>query len=711
MRNALSFFLASAILSAAVTGQTPAPSTSTQDDDIVRITTALIQVDAVVTDKNDQIVSDLKMDDFELYENGKRQEIKFMEFAGLDSGRRTEGSLAKSSTTSLTGNEVAPNPTAKEVRRVLAFVVDDVTIPPEDLVRARQMLSDFVENKMRDGDLVAIVRTVGGKGLLEQFTSDRQLLRRAIAQLGVRSIPPYLAFGGPEAGRLNSPPTPAADAGLGTTETVGTEFEGATEGANQIPRALLALSTSSQLIDGMRQIPGHKNLVLISGGLPLSDLSARGSIVADITGIFRALEDKAVRSGVAINTMDIRGLSTAGVTAKFSVTPAKSALGGGTFAGGDEDSSFGRSIDTARLGDRSLSELVTLTALAGDTGGISVVNSNNFSTGLDKVLSRSRGYYRLAYRPSEGFDNKFRKVEVKVKRGGGLKVYTAAGYLAREDKSAGPKTKEGEIIAAALSPLAKRDLDVATYLQYKFHPDKNMAELDINTLIDANKLSFKESPDGKRQTSLDIVGFIFDELGHARGGISQTVNADLSPENYRRALANGISYLASTQLPPGYYQIRLVVREAGTGNVGTVSKYLEVPDLSNKRMTAGSLFLYAVNPAEGGKNVVQPLGVAPILTRKQELRYALAIYNAKLEGSKPQVRSQLTITQGGKLLFQEPEQTIEVKEEKAAQVIKIGQLGLSKVLPGRYVLTLVVTDPLADKKYQKVARSAEFIVE
>src|SRR5205085_4216363 len=106
---------------------------------------------------------------------------------------------------------VARELTARDVRRVTAFVVDDVTIPSEDMARARQMLTDFVNNKMTEGDLVAIVRTVGGKGLLEQFTADKQILRRAISQLGVRSIPPYLAFGGNEAGRISSTPTALSD--------------------------------------------------------------------------------------------------------------------------------------------------------------------------------------------------------------------------------------------------------------------------------------------------------------------------------------------------------------------------------------------------------------------------------------------------------------------------------------------------------------------
>ncbi|MGQ0760660.1 MAG: VWA domain-containing protein [Acidobacteriota bacterium] len=683
----------------------PSPQKPQQEaqEEILRITTELVQTDVVVTDKNDQLVTDLKFDDFEVYDNGKRQELKFMELVSIGSPRDRLAGIDKIAPGIDTS--VARDVTAKDVRRVMAFVVDDVTIPAEDMARVRQMLSDFVENKMQEGDLVAIVRTVGGKGLLEQFTADRQILRRAIAQLGVRSIPPYLSFSGGDAERV-APPSPLADTTASETLASNTDFEGPGEGANQVPRAMLALSVSNYIIDSLRQIPGRKSLVLLSGGLPLFDLTRSGSYISDIGRLFRIVTDNATRSGVVINTMDVRGLQATGVVAKFQDTPGRSALGGGTFAGGDV-STVGRGYNPALLGERSLTEQLTLRELAGRTGGASVINSNNFGAGLDKILSRSRAYYRLAYRPSEPFDNKFHKVTIKVRRSG-IHTYAAEGYFAREDKSAGSLTKEDEIIRAAISPLAKRDLDMAAELQYRFLPT-NQAQLDINTFIDARKLQFTRSDDGKYHAALDVAGFVFDQVGRNRGGMSQTVSADLSEEDYQRAVTNGLSYTASTEAPPGYYQVRLVVREVSTGKIGSVSRYFEVPDLSNKQLTLSSIILYGMNPSGNDKNP-QQLAATRVISRKQDLRYALVVYNAKLDNNKPQARSQLIISQGGRMLFKEPEQPVQTPGTAAGQFIKVGQLGLSKVAPGRYVLTLVVTDPLADKKRQIVSRSVDFMV-
>lgn len=707
MNKFVASLLSAAFMSGICLSQNPQkPSQQIEQEDVVRITTELIQTDVVVTDKDDRPITDLKLEDFEVLDSGKKQDLKFADLVTIDTPRKesTDAALKIGGVDTSVAREL----TARDVRRVTAFVVDDVTIPSEDMARARQMLTDFVNNKMTDGDLVAIVRTVGGKGLLEQFTADKQILRRAISQLGVRSIPPYLAFTGNDNDRV-APPSPLEDStATQTVQTMNsgnTDFEGPNEGTNQIPRAMLALSVSNYVIDSLRQVPGRKNLVLLSGGLPLFDLTRAGSVVSDVTLLFRIVTENATRSGVVINAMDVRGLPAAGAVAKFENTPPKSALGGGTFAGGDV--STAGLVDPRLLGENSLTEQLTLRQLAGRTGGVSVVNSNNFAGGLDKILNRGRAYYRLAYRPSEPFDNKFHKVEIKVRRSG-VHVYTAEGYFARADRSAGTLTKEDEIVKAATSPLAKRDIDVAAELQYKFLPN-NQAQLDINTFIDARKLEFTTSSDGKHHASFDVAGFVFDQVGKNRGGISQTINADLSEEDYQHALTNGLSYTASTQAAPGYYQVRLVVREAGTGKMGSISKYFEVPDLANKQLMMSSVMLYQVNPGGNDKN---PLQLAPtrIISRKNELRYAVVVYNPKLDGAKPQAKSQLMISQNGKLLFKEPEQPVQAAGSAPGQFIKVGQLGLSKVAPGRYVLTLVVTDPLADKKRQIVSRSVDFTV-
>src|ERR671919_711425 len=72
--------------------QPPQQRREISSDDIVRITTELVQTDVVVTDKSDQIIADLKLSDFEVFENGKKQELQFLEFISVDEPGRLEGS-------------------------------------------------------------------------------------------------------------------------------------------------------------------------------------------------------------------------------------------------------------------------------------------------------------------------------------------------------------------------------------------------------------------------------------------------------------------------------------------------------------------------------------------------------------------------------------------------------------------------------------------
>ena len=722
MRNALAFLLSACLLAATAGAQTAPPAQTTQpqddEDDVVRITSALVQTDVVVIDKEDRIVSDLKLSDFEVYENGKRQDLKFMEFVSVAGDRRTEGTRPGAGLPE--SARIERELTTRDVRRVIAFVVDDLTIPQKDAVTVRNVIRDFVDNKMQQGDLVAIVRTIGGKGLLQQFTSDKALLRRAIAQITI-SPHYYSAFDNPEQTGLSRGDLIASGGGDVNVAEINELSRTVTDETTRITRGLMGLATANSVIDSLREIPGRKSVVIFSAGVPVLQ-SKMSQVTGDAAGVrdvpvetyggssgaygvvqqtLNRLRDNAVRSGVVVNTMDPRGLASQRGVAGFQSTPGQSALGGGNPGFGRGVSNVEQAILGPSLGAGA--EHLSLRALSDATGGVSVINTNDFGEGLDRVLAYSRGYYVLAYTPVEKFDNKFRKLDVKVKRSG-VKVLKHTGYFAREDTRPSARTKEEQVLAAVRSPLARRDVDVNSNLSLRMTPPKG-ADLGINLLIDPKTLTFKEA-DGKQTTSLDVVGFIYDELGKLRGGFSETINTSLTPENYQEALRTGLTYSANTQLPPGYYQLKAVVRESGTGHVGSISRYIEVPDLTKGRLTMSSIFLHAVEPSGGGTPA--PLTALRQLSRKQDLRYSAIVYNAKQSGGKPQLTAQTIISRDDKVIYRSPEQPVVVRGGDAVQSVVVEQIGLPKAAAGRYVLTFIITDTQADKKNQTITRSIDF---
>src|SRR6185295_1883084 len=151
------------------------------------------------------------------------------------------------------------------------------------------------------------------------------------------------------------------------------------------------------------------------------------SYISGVTDVLNKMIDRATRAGVVINTLDIRGMQANRGVARFNDpgNEATSSLGGGGTLGQGRAPNMGMfdhlSMDTmtGRQG---------LQVLAQSTGGVSVINTNNFKDALDRILARS-SYYMLAYTPTEAFDNKFHKLEIKVNRPG-AHVYARQGYVA-----------------------------------------------------------------------------------------------------------------------------------------------------------------------------------------------------------------------------------------------------------------------------------------
>jgi VWFA-related protein len=686
------------------------------DEQTIRISTELVQLDVAVTDKSGQAVRGLTRNDFELYEGGKKQLISFFEFVDAVKGQRSRQQAQGPDTPPAAEPPSAQGPGASDIRRIFAFVVDDLTIRYEDLTYLRQMLSNFVDRSMQPNDLVAIVRTVGGKGLLQQFTTDKDLLRRSIASLTPVSHA-LSAFHNPDGGRVSGIPSASTDTPInsggdapmaGSFDTSGESIDinSSEEDTNRTLRSFMSLGTASFLIDSMKQLPGRKSMVLISGGLPI--LSAKPGNSAGAVSLFlNALSDRATRAGVAINTMDIRGLQASVGVASFEDTPANSAMGTTSQPG------RGRLPDESQFGYKNPFDQMEahqgLRVLANETGGIAVLNKNNFDEGLGKIIGASDAYYLLAYTPSDSnFKGDFRKVEIRVKNKD-LKVLSRRGYFAREDRPvAEPVTKQEQVLAAIKSPVAHRDVDLEAMVLYKAAEPAKGA-IDISIMVDPRKLTF-ETVNGKKQTNYDVVGFVFDELGKLRGGFNETLTASLTAAELDRATREGgLAYTTGTTLPAGTYQIRLAVRDNKSGGIGTVSRYVEVPDLSKGKLAASSMLLGAAVAGEMNATRLTPLSPSRRISRKEDLRYAVVIYNPKLKGGQPQLQTRLIISQNGNVIHKENDQPVPAGAN-GAQQLKVGQFGLSGVKPGRYTLTLLITDTLADKKTLPLTRSMDFVV-
>ncbi|MEJ7700160.1 MAG: VWA domain-containing protein [Pyrinomonadaceae bacterium] len=147
-----------------------------------------MQVDVSVTDKEGKQVTDIKPEEFEVFENGSKQEIT--NFSYVSVAPRTNAEATRSEIRAKNKldkiNLIPPVPTKlkpNEVRRTIALVVDDLGIAFSGLASTKDTLKRFVNEQMQPNDLVAIIRSTGGSGVFQQFTSDKRLLLASINKI------------------------------------------------------------------------------------------------------------------------------------------------------------------------------------------------------------------------------------------------------------------------------------------------------------------------------------------------------------------------------------------------------------------------------------------------------------------------------------------------------------------------------------------------
>ena len=188
-----------------------APAQEPSDVDVVKITTNLVQIDAVVTDKNGKHVTDLRPDEIEMFEDGKTQKITNFSYVSVESA----GSATVTKPTRETNPNLIPVPPRKvkpeEVHRTIALVVDDLGLSFESAHYMRRALKKFLDELMQPNDLVAIIRTAGGIGALQQFTTDKRQLYAAVEKvkwypLGRGNISAFASIGSE-----GLPPIPGMD--------------------------------------------------------------------------------------------------------------------------------------------------------------------------------------------------------------------------------------------------------------------------------------------------------------------------------------------------------------------------------------------------------------------------------------------------------------------------------------------------------------------
>jgi VWFA-related protein len=697
--------------------QTPSPPAAQQqsqpEDDVVKISTNLVQVDPVITDSKGKQVTDLRADEVQILEDGKPQQITNFSYVSLDS---TPASRPMVAATPLDKNAPPVPPVRlrrEQVRRTMALVVDDLGLSFESAHFVRQALKKFVDQQMQPDDLVAIIRTGGGIGALQGFTSDKRQLYAAVEKVkwnpsgraGVSAVPPI------EPDPLEGTPAEGRDT------TPSEDFDQFREDVF----AVGSLGTLNYIVKGLKELPGRKSIVFISDGFRMYSRSEPlGSQRIQVA--MQRLTEQANRASVVVYTMDARGLQTLSLTAA--------------------DSTTGMTTDQVqqRLSNRRTDFFDSqggLDYLARETGGIPFRNSNDLNAGIRRVIEDQQGYYLIGYRPGDStFDQvsgrrKFHKLSLKITRPGKFNVRMRHGFFGITDEEVKPvpRTREQQLVGAITSPFGSTGVHVR--LTSLFANDPKLGSIMRSMVhVEGRDLTFSNEPDGSHKANFDILAITFGDNGNVIDQIGRTHTMQLKGITYERVLKDGLTYNLTVPVKKaGAYQLRLALRDVPTERVGSASQFIDVPDLKKNRLALSGIILKGV-PLELFKkdgsvatekadsddtaDDSDPNSSPAVRRFKQNLAmiYGLAIYNAQLDKTtgKPQLKTHVRMFLNGQQIFDGKELPYDAGDHsdlKRLQMVGAIQLG-SVMAAGEYVLQVIVTDQLAKEKRQIASQWIDF---
>lgn len=394
-----------ALLSTALLAQTPqAPPQPPpkEQQPTFRISIDLITTDAIVRDQNGQFVADLKPGDFEVYEDDVKQEIASLE---LIHGGRTFSALTPTPPPPPEGIILPPpRPTNDAAGRIFLFVVDDLHLDFRNTGRIRDLFKRISKNLVHEGDMFGIVST-GPSSLAIDLTYDRKRLDDAIKRIAGNGLKPQDIIEGPESA----------------------------EGPSEVRyRAHVAFSTAYDIMTNLERVRNRRKAVIyVSNGYDFNPFP-EGRLGEDPFFGGRYGEDREenrqqpqLRQGQQFADADLarelsdltRAANRANATI-YTIDPR------GLVAGADLDDP----VDPVEWGNYVRKTQDSLRVLAEQTGGVAVVNQNDFDRALKKIDNETSDYYVLGYYTSNPDPTRrTRKLEVKVRRPG-VQVWSRTSY-------------------------------------------------------------------------------------------------------------------------------------------------------------------------------------------------------------------------------------------------------------------------------------------
>jgi VWFA-related protein len=388
----------------------------------------LVTTDVVARDANGNFVSDLTRDDFDVYEDGLKQQVVSLT---LSHGGRVTNLLAPPPPSAPEGIILPPARRTNDVSgRIFVFFIDDLHLQFQNAPRVRTLLKKMSSTLLHDGDLFGIVST-GTSSISIQPTYDKKRFDEIIEKVSGDELKPSEIINGPAG----------------------------TNGPSEVRhRARVAMDTVNELLENLEKLHDRrKAIVYVSDGYDFIPFqNARLGLKMDVSTPYllnqqyRDVQSELQSSGQDPN----QGTSTTDPNPAGSQQAQKE-----EFADADLALELARLTRAANRANATIYTLDprglvgmpdfdepveprqwsayiaksqdTLRELAEDTGGIAVVNSNDFDRALKRIDAEASDYYVLGYYSTNPDPTRrVRRIEVKVNRPG-IEVDSRKEYMVK----------------------------------------------------------------------------------------------------------------------------------------------------------------------------------------------------------------------------------------------------------------------------------------
>ncbi len=523
-----------------------------------QVRTNLVLVPVVVRDAKGHPIPNLKREDFQLFDKGKAQTIT-----------RFVVEAAGAAESSARGPETA-KPGFTPPQRFVAYLFDDLHLRGGQIQRTRQAADRRLTSSFQPGERDAIY-TITGRTALE-FTDDLSKLRQTLESItpGVATMAqcPNISYydaehivhsgeGGDaelvdliiDEYRDCVPDFPTPNGKELERNFVRQRARTAQAMGENDTRAVLRVAKA--VTRRMASMPGQRVLVVVSPGFYAA--RERPATVEVI--------DAALRAGVVIHAMDIRGLEALDRDASHGTPIVSSGMG----------------LRTTLLQQATLAEQDAMATLTEGTGGTFFRNQNDLDLAFQRTAEIPEVRYLLGFTPeSLKSDGTFHPLKVTLRSAiRDASVQARRGYFAPDKATDPAQTAKQEIEDAVFSREEIRDIPTEIGTQF-FKPSDDQARLSVVTRIDLKELPYRKA-EGRNRDDLTVISAVFDRDGNYVAGVQKVIEMRLLDQTLESAKVPPLSVKSDFHLKPGGYLVRVVVRDTEGQKIAAQNRVVEIP--------------------------------------------------------------------------------------------------------------------------------------